>query len=222
MSEPINEPKPGEDSAEAARAEREALIAELEKDLARPARVGVLPPVAAIALLGACFLMWWMRADVAYFFSPRDPIELGAEGNYQLANAVTNRYAQLHGVPSARGWYVDEKDGSFVIVGVNDTPVLVRRVTFPDEQVRNGKRPQPRQNPFFVRGRLLSRADASRYAEVFTEFESWSGTKASWLLLAEESPGRDLGNVGGFTFLALFAAVNLWMLVRGLSLLKRR
>ncbi|MFZ5439322.1 MAG: hypothetical protein ACOZQL_04895 [Myxococcota bacterium] len=204
------------------RAEQEQLIAELERDLARPG-VGLLPPVALVAMLAGLAIAWWMRADAQYFFSSQTPIELGAEGVYQLERAVSNRYAQIHGVPTVRGWYVEEKDGSFVVVGLMDTPVLVKRVTFEDENRRypDGKRPQPRQNPFFARGRLLSRADAVRYEEVFREYEAWSGTKASWLLIAETPPGRDFGNMGLFSFMLLFSAVNGWLFVRGLTLRRR-
>ncbi len=204
-------------------AEQSKLIAHLERNLARPG-VGVLPPVAAIAMIAGLTLAWWMRADAAYFFSSRTPIELGAEGDYHLDRGVTNRYAQLHGVPSVRGWYVEEKDGSFVVLGVNDTPVLVKRISFEDENRRlpDGKRPQPRQNPFFARGRLLSRVEGARYEDVFREYETWSGGKAEWILLAEQPPGKDFGNVAMFSFVLLFAAVNGWLFVRGLTLRRAR
>lgn len=202
--------------------ERDKLIAQMEKDLARP-QVGLLPPVAALAVAAAAALGFWMRADVAYFFSTRVPIELGAEGNYSLEAAASNRYAQVHGVPSARGWYVEEKDGSFVVVGLADVPLLVKRTTFEDEKRRllDGKRPQPRQTPFFARGRLLSRQDAEQYEEVFREYEQWSGGKALWLLKAEEPPGKDLSTVVLFGFVVLFGAVNGWLFVRGLTLRRR-
>lgn len=201
--------------------ERDRLIAELERDLARRPSVGVLPPVAAIALVGALLLMWWMRADVAYFLSARDAIELGAEGDYHPERAITNRYAQLHGQPSERGWYVQEKDGDFVIVGVDGLPVLVRRTTFSDEQLTaQGQRPKPRPNSFSVKGRLLSRAQASKYEEVFIQFEQWAGSRAQWLLMADQPPGRDLGSVAVFGFWALFAALNGWLLARGLARLR--
>lgn len=208
-----------DDDKSSARAEQEQLIAQLEKNLQKPG-VGLLPPVALVAMLAGLAIAWWMRADAQYFFSSPTPIELGAEGVYQLERAVSNRYAQLHGVPTVRGWYVEEKDGSFVVVGVTDTPVLVKRVTFEDENRRlaDGKRPQPRQNPFFARGRLLSRADAERYEEVFREYEAWSGVKASWLLLAETPPGHDWGNMLLFSFMLLFSLVNGWLFVRGLTL----
>lgn len=220
--EPSQEPTPSPAPAETPQQERERLIAELEKDVRRPG-VGVLPPVAAIALVGSLFLLGSMRADLAYFFSSRDPIELGAEGGYHVERAVSNRYAQLHGVPSLRGWYVEESAGSFVIVGVMDTPLLVRRATFPDEaRDATGKRPQPKQNPFFARGRLLSREDASRYSDVFEQYSAWSGDQAQWLLLAEQPPGGDRSVLLYGSFLALFSLVNAWLFVRGLLLRKKR
>lgn len=202
--------------------ERDKLIAQLEKNLARP-RLGVLPPVAAIAIVAAAVVAFGMKEDVAYFFSSPTPLELGAEGDYRFEVARSNRYAQVHGVPTARGWYVDENDGAFVVVGLNDTPLLVKRVTFADENRRlsDGKRPQPRQNPFFARGRLLSRTDASKYEDVFREFETWSGSKASWLLIAEQPPGQDVKGAAMFGAVLLFGLVNLWLLVRGLLSLRR-
>jgi hypothetical protein len=219
--EPSQEPKPTPEPAGTPAQERERLIAELEKDLRRP-RVGVLPPVAAIALAGSLFLLYSMRSDLAYFFSSREPIELGAEGGYHFERAATNRYAQVHGVPSLRGWYVDEPSGSYVIIGVRDTPLLVRRATFPDEaRDATGKRPQPKQNPFFARGRLLGRDDASRYSEVFEQYAQWSGDRVEWLLLAEQPPGGDRSVVLSGSFLVVFSLVNAWLLVRGLMLRRR-
>ena len=209
--------------ASEARAEQEQLIAQLERNLERPG-VGVLPPVALVALLAGLALAWWMRADTTYFLSSQDPIELGAEGAYHVDRALSNRYAQVHGVPTVRGWYVEEKEGSFVVLGLTDTNVLVKRVTFEDETRRlpDGKRPQPRQNPFFARGRLLSRAEGERYEDVFREYETWSGVKPEWILLAEQPPGKDFGTVSMFSFVLLFAAVNGWLFARGLTLKRRR
>ena len=198
--------------------DRDKLIAQMERDLKRP-RVGLLPPVAALAFVAALTLAWWMKEDAAYFFSSRTPIELGAEGDYHLDSALSNRYAQVHGIPTARGWYVQDNDGNFVVLGLNDTNLLVKRVTFEDENRRlpDGKRPQPRQNPFFARGRLLSREDAEKYQDVFKEHEAWSGASAKWLLIAEEPPGKDFGAVSMFAFVLLFAAVNAWLFFRGLT-----
>ncbi len=199
--------------------ERDAFIAKLEADLARK-RVGVLPPVALLGVVCAAVLMAWLFDDAAYFVSSRTPLELGAEGAYTFERAQPNRYAQLHGVPSAKGWYIDEAQGAYVLVGVNDTPLAVRRRTFDEENRRVGDvRPQPRQNPFFVRGRLLSRAQASKYEEALRSYEAWSGGKVQWLLLAEETPGEDSGTAVLFSGAFVFALVNLWFF--SLSLRKR-
>jgi hypothetical protein len=45
--------------------------------------------------------------------------------------------------------------------------------------------------------------------------------KAEWLLLAETPPGKDLASAGMFAFVVLFAAVNGWLFVRGLTLKRR-
>ncbi len=199
--------------------ERDGFIAKLEADLQKKPRIGLLPPVAAVALVASLALAVSYFDDVSYFFSSRDPIELGAEGSYHFDRALTNRYAQLHGVPTVRGWYVEEAAGAFVILGVSDTPIAVRRVTFEDENKRlgDGKRPQPRQNPFFARGRLLSREQAGKYEEALREYDAWSGTKVQWLLLAETPPGKDWASAAIFGGLLAFAALNLWLLKRGLT-----
>ncbi|HEY1088040.1 MAG TPA: hypothetical protein VGE37_10110, partial [Archangium sp.] len=91
------------------RTEREKLIAQMEKDLERP-RAGLVPPVAALGVIAAITLGVMMADDARYYASDPNPIELGAEGDYHLERAVSNRYAQVHGVPSLRGWYVEGGD----------------------------------------------------------------------------------------------------------------
>lgn len=210
------------DDQKAALDEQAQLIAQLEREVSRPG-VGLLPPVAALAVVVSIALGVWMRADIAYFFSSREPIELGAEGGYHFDRALSNRYAQVHGVPTVKGWYVEEPEGSFVVVGVVDTPLLVKRITFEDENRRlpDHKRPQPRQNPFFARGRLLSRADAQRYGDVFRDFDEWSQSHAEWFLVAEQPPGKDLGALGMFSFVVIFGVVNAWLFVRGLTVRRK-
>ena len=163
------------------------------------------------------FLMWWMWGDLEFLVSSSEPIELGAEGDYHLDRAQTNRYAQVHGVPMGRGWYAQEPGGDFVLIPVSDLPLVLRRSTFPEERpAHDGRRPQPLQNPFFARGRLLARAQAGRYAEALAKIEAWSGQPIQWVLLAEQRPRGDLSTLLSFGFLMLFALVNGWLLVRGL------
>lgn len=179
--------------------------------------MGVKPPVAAAALAGALVLMWMQRLDVAYFASPKEPITLGVEGAYRFEEARSNRYAQVRGVPTARGAYGLEGDRTFVVVGLRDTPLLVKRPTLPTERwTPGGAAPQPDQRPFSVRGRLLAREDAETYADGFAKFEQMGEVKPRWILVEGERPGADFKTAAWGGGLAAFAAVNLWLLVRGL------
>lgn len=226
MSEPESqppEPKPDErpkdpTALEEHREDRDRRIAELEAKLARPTNVGVTPLVAAVALAFSAYLIWGQRSDLDYqFTAPTEPIDLGAEGAYRFDLAQSNRYVQLHGTPSVRGWFWVERNTTVVAIGVVDTPVILRRPTLPTEKWTPGEPPpRPDQRPFTVKGRLLSRAEAPpKYADAFTEYEKWSGTPAKWILLQEDKPGGDLGGQVWVAVLAAFAALNAWLLVRG-------
>ena len=63
--------------------ERTTRIDELEARLSRRPAVGVMPPVALLALVGAVAMGVMQREDLAYYFSPREPLSLGAEGDYR-------------------------------------------------------------------------------------------------------------------------------------------
>lgn len=217
--EPSSPERPAEPSVlEERRDDREQRIAELEAKLNRPTNVGVTPLVALVALLFSSYLIWGQRADLEYqFTAPKEAIDLGAEGTYRFDLAQSNRYAQIHGTPSPRGWYWVERNTTVVAVGVVDTPVILRRPTLPSESWKPGEPPPPPDpRPFTVRGRLLSREEAPpKYADAFTEYEKWSGAPAKWILLQEDKPGGDLGGQIWVAVLGLFAALNLWLLVRG-------
>jgi len=192
-------------------------IAELEAKLARPSNVGVRPLVSAVALAFSLYVLWGQRSDLQYSVSSTEPIDLGAEGGYRFDLAQSNRYVMIHGVPSARGWYWQERATTVVAVGINDTPIIMRRPTLTSEPwVPGTPGPRPDPRPFTAKGRLLARSDAPRYEQAFAQFETWSGTPARWILLQEEKPGADIGGRTFAVLLGLFAALNGWMLVRGL------
>jgi hypothetical protein len=201
------------------REERRRRIAALEAKLSRPPHVGVTPLVAAAVFAFSVFLLWGERLDIFYAFrAPTEPISLGAEGAYQFEAAQSNRYVEIHGVSTGRGWYWVERNTPVVAFGIADTPVILRRPTLATEKWNLGDSvaPRPDERPFTVRGRLLARADApERYHPVFEEHEKWSKTKAAWLLLQGEKPGGDLGGQAWIVFLCVVAAVNAWLLVRG-------
>ena len=203
-----------EPDLEAARTRRLAL---LEAKLSKPPPVGVATPVAALALVGALGLLAWQRADLQYFYSTREPIDLGSEGAYRFDAAVSNRYAQVHGVPTVRGAYWLEGSQTQVAVGLRDTPILVRRAALPTEHWRAGSTtPQPDQRSFSVRGRLLHRADAPALEQAFVQIDGWGEVKPQWVLIAEERPGSNLGAMAWLVGLTAFAALNGWLLIRGL------
>lgn len=209
-------PPPTDESPEAR--DRAARIAELEARVNRPRGVGVLPPVAALAFVGALAVLWLQKADLEYFNSPRVPLELGAEGDYRFGDAVSNRYAQIHGTPTVRGVYFEDHGKRWVGVGLQDTPLVVVRTIFPSESFEPGvKGSRPDQRPFAVKGRLLSRADAETHFEhVFAQLEAMGEVKPKWLLVAEAHPGSDVTTTVTSALLGGFALVNLWLLLRGL------
>ncbi|MBL8920572.1 MAG: hypothetical protein JNJ54_17035 [Myxococcaceae bacterium] len=211
-------PLPPPTAVEERRDDRERRIAELEARLARPTAVGVTPLVAAVALAFSVYLIWGQRADLEYqFTAPKDAIDLGSEGAYRFDLAQSNRYVQVHGAPSPRGWFFIERNTTVIVVGIIDTPIILRRPTLPTEKWSPGETPpRPDARPFTVKGRLLSKDDAPpRYIDAFAEYEKWSGAPAKWILLQEDKPGGDLGGQAWVAVLGAFAALNAWLLVRG-------
>ena len=202
--------------------DRDDRIAQLEGKLERSSGVGVKAPVALIAIVLSVGLLWYERLDVAYYFGSREPVSLGVEGEYRFDLLRTNHYAQVHGIPTSRGAYSEEKGQTYLVVGLRDTPVLVRRAAFA------GERPplQPNQTPFAVRGRLLARADAERYDDGFKLLESMGEIRPRdgklWILVEGERPGGDALTALYASAVAAFALLNAWFLWRELWHLSRR
>lgn len=203
------------------REERERRIAELEARLARRPRSPLRAPVALVGIGVAVALLVMQWREVRYFFSPRTPLSLGAEGEYRYSELVSNRYVQLHGIPTAHGAYERDGDAVFVLVGLRDSPFLVRRPALPGEDWAPGKKPpQPDQRPFAVRGRLLAEEEAPRYRDAFAllrakgEVQSLEGRL--WIVIEGERPGEDLGRLAVTALLVLAIATNALFLVRGL------
>lgn len=195
------------------REERERRIAELEARQARRPRSPLRIPVALVGIGVATALLVMQWREVSYFFSPRTPLSLGAEGDYRYPEQVSNRYAQLHGVPTTQGAYEREGDAVFVLVGLRDSPFLVRRPALPGEEWSQGRKPpQPDQRPFAVRGRLLAEEDASRYSEAFKlmrergEVQPLQGRL--WIIIEGQRPGEDLGRLVVTLLLVLVIAAN--------------
>lgn len=207
--------------AQRLREEREQRIAELEARLARRARGGVKPPVALVAIAVSLALLWMQRRELLYFFSPSAPLSLGAEGEYRYEALVSNRYAQLHGLPTSHGAYERDGDAVYVLVGLRESPFVVRRPALPGEDWVPGKTPpRPDPRPFAVRGRLLAEEDSPRYQEAFALLRSKGEVQPLggrlWILIEGQRPWQDWGRMVVALLLLGFTAANTVFLVRGL------
>lgn len=202
---------------------RDSRIAELEARLARPAKQGVTPVVAAVALALCVTMLWMGLSDTEYFFSTRAPIQLGAEGDYRFDAARDNRYVELHGVPTSRGAFGVDANQTVVAVGVRDTPVMIWRKALRGEDWKPGtKPPPPNQQPFTVRGRLLARATApDKYADAFQKMDGFGEISARWVLVESSRPGGDFPTAAWTTVLMALAGFSAWLLVRGVVALKK-
>lgn len=203
------------------REEREQRIAELEARLARRARGGVKPPVALVAIAVSLALLWLQRRELLYFFSPAAPLTLGAEGEYRYEALVSNRYAQLHGLPTSQAAYERDGDAVYVLVGLRESPFVVRRPALPGEDWVPGKTPpRPDPRPFAVRGRLLAEEDAPRYQEAFALLRSKGEVQPVggrlWLITEGQRPWQDWGRMVVALLLGVFAAANTAFLARSL------
>ncbi len=175
---------------------------------------GALLPISILALLACAVLLWWMRLSIAYIWTPQTAIDLGDPSAYHLERAVENRFARIAGRPSARGWYTSETLGEFTIVGLQGAPVLVRRATTIDEK-RIGQgavRAAPRAGLFEAQGRLLSRAQAGRYADIFPSYGASTNATVEWLLLDGDRPGPNARTLGAASVLGILALLNLWVI----------
>jgi hypothetical protein len=214
----MSEPEPSLPSPE--QEERDRRIAELEARLARR-RVGVKPWVALLAMGVAGVLLGMQWRDVRYFFSPSTPLTLGVEGAYRPEALVSNRYAQVHGIPTLRGAYERSGDTLYVLVGLRESPFVVRRGALPGEEWRQGRPPpQPDPTPFAIRGRLLAEEEAPRYRDALALLRSFGEVQPHegrlWLLIEGERPRADRGLVLVCGLLLAFIALNAVLLVQGL------
>lgn len=201
--------------------EREARIAELEARLRTRRTSGVRFPVALLCCLGALYLLYRELPDVAYALSSKEALTLGREGEYRFSALANNRYVQLHGTPTLSGFWGKDTQGPFLVVGFQDTPLLVRRAPLVGETWTPGRPPPPPlQAPFAVRGRLLAEGHAPTYREAFQRARQLSGLRPLdgqlWIVLEGERPGEDRGAVLTAVLLLLFAALNGWLAVRAL------
>jgi len=121
------------------------------------------------------------------------PLTLGREGDYHFERLTSNRYAQLHGMPTGTAFWGQDRQGPFLVLGFEDTPMLVRRAPLPGETWTSGRPPPPPvQTPFALRGRLLAEAQAPAYRDAFQRGRQLSGLRPKdgqlWIVVEGERP----------------------------------
>ena len=163
------------------------------------------PTFAVLALLVSGWLLWELSADVAYFFAPRDPIDLGGPGAYRLELARENRLVQVRGELADAVAAKVARTGQDRTVGrVAGTNLLV------DRPGRGG--------PPVFEGRLLPAASRGDYAEVVAAMRGRGAPLPdAWLVLRDgERPRERWLPVAGAALLLLLVLVNLRALVKSL------
>jgi hypothetical protein len=164
------------------------------------------PVLAAVVLAAAGWLLALLRADVAYFFAPGAPIDLGGPGAYRLEAARENRLAQIRGELVDAVSVTETRSGAVRTVGrLAGTNLLV------DRPGRGG--------PPVFEGRLLPAAARADYGEVVAAMRARGGAALGerWLVVRDgERPRTRWPPVLGAAILLLVAAVNLRALLRHL------
>lgn len=205
--------------------QRDQMIRDLEARSARR-RFGVRWSTALVAIAMAVGLFFWFRVDrdLAYYFSASEPITLGSEGAYAFDRLRSNRYAQIHGLPTNTGLFLRKGNELMVLVGLQNTPVLVQRAALDTE---SDKPPTPVDTrPFGIRGRLLAQEDAPRLERGFEQLSRTPGVVPKdgrlWVVVEGERPRGDASALLLSGLLSAFVIVNAWFLVRDLASRRRR
>jgi hypothetical protein len=163
------------------------------------------PIFAAVALAISGWVLALLWPDVAYFFAPGAPVDLGGPGAYRLDAARENRLAQLRGELVDAVPVTETRSGAARTVGrVAGTNLLV------DRPGRGG--------PPVFEGRLLPAPARGDYGEVVSAMRSRGAPIGDrWLVLRDgERPRTRWPPVAGAAILLLVAAVNLRALLRSL------
>jgi hypothetical protein len=58
------------------------------------------PWIMLLVILIGCFMLYWLRTDLAYFFRSETPLELGDVTDIDLAKVESNSYVHISGIPN--------------------------------------------------------------------------------------------------------------------------
>lgn len=164
------------------------------------------PAFAILALALCAWLLWEWWPDTAWFFAPRDPVDLGAPGAYQLPLARENRLARIRGELVDAVPVTETRTGQARTVGrVAGTNVVV------DRPGRGG--------PPLFEGRVLPAARGADYAEAVAAMRARGAPALDGFLVLRdgERPRTTWLPVLGSAILALLALVNLRALLKYLT-----
>jgi hypothetical protein len=164
------------------------------------------PGFALLALALCGWLLWDLGPDAAFFFSSRQPIDLGAPGAYRLERARENRLVQVRGELVDAVAVTEARTGAARTVGrIAGTNLVV------DRPGRGG--------PPVFEGRLLPARARADYAEAAAAMRARGATLDDRFAVLRdgERPRKKWLPVAGWAILALLAAVNLRALVKHLT-----
>jgi hypothetical protein len=164
------------------------------------------PAFALLSLALSAWLLWDLAPEVAYFFSSRDPIDLGGPGAYRLERARENRLVQVRGELAQAVPVTEARSGRPRTVGrLEGTNLVV------DRPGRGG--------PPLYEGRLLPADARGGYGEAVAALRARGGALDDrWMVLRDgERPRKKWLPVAGCAILALLAAVNVRALLKHLT-----
>ena len=164
------------------------------------------PVLAVVAVIFCGWLLADLWPDVSYFFSPLEPIDLGAPGAYHLDRARENRLAQVRGDLAQAIPVTEARTGAPRTVGrLSGTNLVV------DRPGRGG--------PPLFEGRLLPAKANADYAEAVAAMRQRGAELGDrWLVLRDgDRPRRRWFPVAGSAILLLLALLNLRVLVKALA-----
>jgi len=164
-------------------------------------------PALAVLVLGISgWLLWDLSADVSYFFSSRDPIDLGRPGAHAMERVRPNRFAQIRGELVDAVPVTEARSGNPRTVGrIEGTELVV------DRPGRGG--------PPVFEGRILPARAVADYGEAIAAMRIRGAALGDRVLVLRdgERPRERWLPVAGSAVLVLLILVNLRALVKSLT-----
>jgi hypothetical protein len=164
------------------------------------------PVFAVIALLFCGWLLFDQWPDVSYFFSSRDPIDLGSPGAYHLERARENRLAQIRGDLVQAVPVTEARSGAPRTVGrVAGTNLVVDRPGRGGPPLFEGRLLPARMNPDYAAAVAVMKERGAELGDRWVVLRDGDRPRGRWLPVAASA------------VLALLALVNLRALVKQLT-----